>query len=208
MTTFLDPAAAVAEASGGIAEAARHARAMFAALGIACDDESTTATPERYVRALLELTAGARTDPARHLARTFPAPSGDPGIIIVPGVPFTAICEHHMLPFTGTIDLGYLPKPGARVVGLSKLARVAREYAARPQMQERLGDQVVQAIAGRLDVDGAACVVRSVHACMTLRGACAVGAAMVTSHMVGRFRESEALRAEFLTLAHGTPLTR
>ncbi|MBO2461589.1 GTP cyclohydrolase I [Actinomadura violacea] len=185
-----------------LGDAIRHARAMFAALGMPCDQEGTTATPDRFVRAMLELTAGLRVDPDRHFARTFPAPSADPGIIIVPGIRFTSVCEHHALAFTGTMAVGYLPRPGAPVVGLSKLARVAREYAARPQMQERLGDQIVQAITRSLDTDGAACVIRSQHSCMTLRGARADGAAMVTSHMRGQFRESAALRNEFLTLAN------
>lgn len=212
MNDFTDAAARVAAATGDpgvvrdgrVTVAAGYARQMLGVLGIDCADESTRDTPERFVRALLELTAGAAVDPDRHLARTFPPPSGDPGIIVVPGIPFTAVCEHHLLPFTGTMTVGYLPAPGARVVGLSKLPRVAREYAARPQMQERLGDQVVRAIERCLEVDGAACVIRSVHSCMTLRGACVDGAAMVTSHMVGQFRQSAALRSEFLALANDT----
>lgn len=206
---FTDMAIQLAEVTGDpdvtrdgrVEVAAGQARAMLTTLGIPCDDESTERTPHRFVRALLELTAGTRVDPDRHFERTFPPPDGDPGLVIVPGVPFTSLCEHHLLPFTGTMSVGYLPSPGARVVGLSKLARAAREYAARPQMQERLGWQVVEAIGRRLQVEGAACVIRSVHACMTLRGVRADGAAMVTSHLTGRFRESAALRAEFYSLA-------
>jgi GTP cyclohydrolase IA len=178
-----------------------HIRAALALMGLPCDDESTRDTPGRFVRAYAELTAGLHVDPDRHFARTFPAPSNDPGMIIVPRVPLVSLCEHHLLPFHGTATLAYLPAPGAPVVGLSKLARVAQEYAARPQMQERLGDQIVHAITRNLETVGAACVLSSVHACMTLRGARAIGAAMVTSHLTGQFREDAALRAEFLQLA-------
>jgi len=112
-------------------------------------------------------------------------------------------CEHHLLPFTGTATIGYLPEPGARIVGLSKLARVTQEYAARPQVQERLGDQIVTAITSNLDTLGAGCILRAVHTCMTLRGARAAGAAMVTSHLTGRFRTDKAARDEFMILAAG-----
>lgn len=181
--------------------AVMHARAMLRALGMPCDDDGTGETPGRFVRALVELTAGIRLDPDRHFARTFPPPSANPGMIIVPGIAFTSICEHHLLAFTGTAAVGYVPAPGARVVGLSKLARIVQEYAARPQMQERLGDQIVDAIVGNLDTEGAACIISSVHSCMTLRGARAVGAAMVTSHLRGSFRQDRAMRDEFLELS-------
>jgi GTP cyclohydrolase I len=191
----------VLEQGDGVETAARHARAMLYALGIDCDLEGRWETPERFVRALAELTYGLRHDPDRHFARTFPPPSNDPGMIIVPGVPFTSICEHHLLAFTGTATVGYVPAPGAPVVGLSKLARVTQEYAARPQMQERLGDQIVDAVERNLETQGAACVIRSAHSCMTLRGARAVGAVMVTSHLRGSFRKDPAMREEFLSLA-------
>lgn len=180
-----------------------HARAMLAALGMSCDDDETSATPARFVRAMLELTEGARLDPDRHLQVRFPAPSGDPGLIVTTGVPFTSLCEHHLLPFTGTAAIGYLPEPGSEIVGLSKLARVAQEYAARPQVQERLGDQIVAAVTGNLRTIGAACVLRAEHSCMVLRGARATGAVMVTSHLRGAFRDDPAARTEFLQLARG-----
>lgn len=180
--------------------AVAHARSMLHLLGMPCDGDGTEETPRRFVKALIELTAGNRADPDRHFARTFPPPSPNPGMIIVPGVPFTSICEHHLLAFTGTATVAYVPAPGARVVGLSKLARIVQEYAARPQMQERLGDQIVDAIERNLDTQGSACVISSVHSCMTLRGARAVGAAMVTSHLRGAMRDSQAMREEFLNL--------
>ena len=187
----------------GVEEATGHARAMLAALGLVDGSEDTTDTPARFVKALAEMTAGAHLDPTRHLRVTFPAKSANPGMILVPDVRFTSVCEHHLLPFVGTACVGYIPAAGARIVGLSKLARVVQEYAARPQVQERLGEQVVDAITSTLDTVGAACLIRSEHSCMTLRGAKASGAYMVTSHLSGAFYDNPTVRAEFLTLARG-----
>lgn len=177
-----------------------HAAALLDALGVP-HTEATARTPARMADALAELTAGLGVDPDRHLAVTFPPEGPDPGMILVTGVPFTSVCEHHILPFTGTAAVAYLPAPGARIVGLSKLARLVNDYAARPQVQERLGEQVVDAITSRLDTLGAGCLIRSQHTCMTLRGAKATGAEMVTSHLAGRFRDDPDTRAEFLSLA-------
>ncbi|MFJ8043772.1 GTP cyclohydrolase I [Kitasatospora sp. NPDC096147] len=180
--------------------AARHAAGLLEALGIPCDSESTAETPRRMAKALAELTAGVHLDPARHLAVTFPPEGERPGVIAAVNVPFVALCEHHVLPFPGRATVAYLPKPGARIVGLSKLARIVQEYAARPQVQERLGRQVVEALVDHLQVDGAACLIRSQHACMTLRGARAHDAAMVTTHLAGSMGSDAAQRAEVLAL--------
>jgi GTP cyclohydrolase I len=179
--------------------ATEHARAMLAMLGIDTSGEATSRTPARFVRALAELTAGAALDPDRHLTVTFPPPSDDPGMVIVPGIPFTSVCEHHLLAFTGTAAVAYLP--ASRIVGLSKLARLTQEYAARPQVQERLGDQIADALMRCLDARGAAVLLRASHSCMTLRGARAAGAVTVTSHLRGAFRTDAAARAELLALA-------
>ncbi|ROR42928.1 GTP cyclohydrolase I [Kitasatospora cineracea] len=188
-----------------LARAAEHAAGLFAALGIPCDTESTAATPARVAKALAELTAGQHLDPTRHLAVTFPPEGQRAGLIAAVDVPFTALCEHHGLPFTGRAAVAYLPVPGARIVGLSKLARLLQEFAARPQVQERLGEQVVEALGAHLDVQGAACLIRSVHACMTLRGARAHGAAMVTTHLTGALHADPAHRAEVLALMPPSP---
>jgi len=182
--------------------ATRHARAMMTEFGFDTADEAMVRSPARFVKAMLELTAGMHLDPDRHFAVTFPPPSGDPGMVVVPGIPFVSLCEHHLLTFTGTATVAYLP--AGRIVGLSKLARVVQEYAARPQVQERLGDQITEAIGKNLQTLGAACVLRSVHSCMTLRGARATGAEMVTSHLTGRFRDDPAVRAELMQLAGTT----
>lgn len=179
--------------------ATAHARAMMTELGFDTAGEAMERSPARFVRALLELTVGMNLNPDRHFAVTFPPPSADPGMVVVPGIPFVSVCEHHLLTFTGTATVAYLP--AGRIVGLSKLARVVQEYAARPQVQERLGDQITEAIGKNLNTLGAACVLRSVHSCMTLRGARATGAVMVTSHLTGRFRDDPAVRAELMQLA-------
>ncbi|WP_371500340.1 GTP cyclohydrolase I [Kitasatospora sp. NBC_00374] len=183
-----------------LAAAAAHAAGLLSALGIPCDSESTIDTPRRMAKALAELTAGVHLDPARHLKVTFSPEDERPGIIAAVQVPFVALCEHHVLPFPGRATVAYLPRPGARIVGLSKLARLAQEYAARPQVQERLGRQVVEALDSHLDVQGAACLIRSQHACMTLRGARAHDAAMVTTHLTGLLDTDPARRAEVLAL--------
>jgi len=165
---------------------------MLWALGIVGDDK----TPIRLVQALDELTAGRAIDPARHLAVRFPSVASvhelqrslatEPTLVMVTDVPFASVCEHHMLPFTGVATVAYLPKAGGEIVGLSKLARLVQEYAARPQVQERLTYQVVAALMDTLKPLGAACAVRGVHSCMALRGARTGGhAAMVTVNRAG-----------------------
>ncbi len=159
-------------------------------------------TPMRVVKALEELTAGQHEDPGQHLQRTFPAEHTDHDeLIAVTGVAFTAMCEHHMMPFTGTAAVGYVPTPGADVVGLSKLARLVEGYARRLTMQERITRQVTEALDQRLDTKGSACIIRSHHACMGVRGVRKPEASMVTSSLTGLFRDDPRTRDEFLTLA-------
>ncbi len=184
-----------------LAEATAHAREMLVALGIDCDTASTEQTPQRFVRALAEMSRGLHLDPARHLRVQFPPESANQGIIAAVDVPFVALCEHHVLPFVGRATVAYLPQPNAHIVGLSKLARVLQEYGARPQVQERLGGQVIDALTRNLDSLGAACLIRSEHACMTHRGARAHGAVMVTTHLAGRFSTDPSLHAQILALA-------
>lgn len=176
--------------------AAGHCRAMLAALGIDTDRDGVRETPARFVRALDELTRGRHLDPDRHLAVTFPAEGG--GEILVERIPFTAVCEHHLLVFDGHAAVAYLPAPGARIVGLSKLARLVQEYAARPQVQERLTRQVVDAIEHRLDTVGVACMISSEHSCMSRRGARAHGSWTRTGEYRGIYRTDAATRTEFL----------
>lgn len=172
-------------------------RELFSRLGIVGDER----TPTRYVRALAELTRGLATDPRRHLEVTFPPTSADPGLITARAVPFTSLCAHHLLPFYGTATVAYLPKPQARIVGLSKMARLVQDYAARPQVQERLAAQILDALTTRLHCRGAAVAIRGMHTCMALRGATTgPGAEMVTVDHAGELAE-QPWRGEFAALA-------
>jgi GTP cyclohydrolase I len=156
------------------------------------------ATPARVARALAEMTAGYGDDPAAILGRTFDVRCDD--LVIVRGVEFTSLCEHHLLPFVGSADVGYLP---GKVVGLSKLARLVDCYARRLQVQERMTRQVAEAVRDHLHAGGVAVVVRARHNCMACRGAKKPAAEMVTSCMLGLLRESATARAEFLALCRG-----
>jgi GTP cyclohydrolase IA len=184
------------------AEAVAAAGALLDALGIDRLHDGLAETPARFAAALAELTAGLRgPDPAAWLARTFEPGSEHPSLISVTGLEFRSGCEHHVMVFYGTAAVCYLPKPGARIVGVSKLSRLLTSLAARPQIQERLGQQVVDALDANLDIQGAGCLISAVHTCMTLRGARAgQDARMVTTNLTGRFLAEPALRAEFLTL--------
>lgn len=177
-------------------------RAMLRLAGEDPTREGLLDTPGRVVRAFAELT-DRRGDPSALLKRTFEGTDYPADEIIAVGpIPFTSICEHHLLPFSGTAWIGYLPNEEGGVVGLSKLPRLLDHYAARPQVQERLTTQVADALVEHLDPQAAGCIVRATHTCMSLRGVKKTGAVMVTSVLRGRFKEEAAMRAEFLGLAH------
>lgn len=175
-------------------DAVEHAAKMLAAIGIVGDDQ----TPLRLVRALDELTAGRDLDPRRHLAVRFPAVTTRPTLVVVSDVPFVSVCEHHVLPFHGHATVAYLPREGRKIVGLSKLSRLVVELAARPQVQERLVDEVVTALVEELDPEGAAAAFRGSHSCMAHRGARAgADAAMVTIQYAGALTR-DPWRGDFL----------
>lgn len=173
-------------------------RRLLSHLGEDPDREGLVDTPGRVVRALAELTAGYGQDPAVILERRFAEPCDE--MVILAGVDFTSLCEHHLLPFVGTADVGYVPN--GTVVGLSKLARLVECYARRLQVQERLTIQVAEAIMEHLGARGAAVVIRAHHSCMGCRGVRKQTATMVTSSMLGIMRDQPATRAEFLALAN------
>lgn len=192
----------LADLRAGYAEtgrAYRHGvRRWLTSRGLDPDSPAFADTPARVLRALEEMTAGYDEDPAEHLARTFPV-QHDGGPIVVTGVPFTSLCAHHLLPFTGTADIAYEPAPGQPVAGLSKLARVLDVYARRLQTQEELTTQVTTALESHLSPLGAACVIRSEHGCLAHRGARKPGAVMVTASYTGRFLDP-VMRQELHTL--------
>lgn len=152
-------------------------------------------TPGRVTKALKEMTKGYADDPKQILARTFEQPYDE--VIVVRGIPFTSLCEHHVLPFIGTVDIGYLP---GKVVGLSKLPRLVECFSQRLQLQERMTRQIADAIQLYLEAQGTAVVVKAAHNCMACRGVKKSGVEMVTSCMLGVFREKPEARAEFLSL--------
>lgn len=186
-------------------EAEAGIRTLLAYIGENPDREGVLETPKRFVKALAELTRGLKLpDPSEHLKKAFTlADSGEEVVydemIISRAIPFVSLCEHHLLPFTGKAYIGYLPAEGGKVVGLSKLARLAIEYAARPQVQERLTAQIARAIQTALAPRGVGVVIEGKHTCQCLRGVRADGS-MVTSTLFGAMKENPATRSEFLGL--------
>lgn len=154
-------------------------------------------TPKRVLKAYTEMTVGYEQDPADILGTTFDVGPTDE-LVVVRGVPFHSLCEHHLLGFSGTATVGYLPSE--RVVGLSKLARLVECYARRLQVQERMTAQIADAIVAHLRTDTAGVVVTGQHSCMSCRGV-GKSAEMVTSKLTGKLRTDPALRSEFLSLA-------
>ncbi len=130
---------------------------------------------------------------------TFPNTEGYDELVIARSIPFRTVCEHHLLPFSGVAQVGYLP--GDRILGLSKLARLVEYFAARPQTQERLTKQVADYLFERVRARGAGVVLEAEHTCMTLRGVRAVGSTTVTSALLGTLRSDPRSRAEFFALA-------
>jgi GTP cyclohydrolase I len=154
-------------------------------------------TPARVWRALRELTDGYGRDPQQVLDVTFDVEYDE--MVVCSGVQFASLCEHHMLPFIGTATLGYLP--GERVVGLSKLARVVDVFAHRLQVQERMTQQIAQALDVALEPIGTGVVITAHHMCMGIRGARQPTATMTTSALTGNIKALPEARAEFLALA-------
>jgi GTP cyclohydrolase IA len=169
------------------------ARALFAALGLNLGEESLANTPARFASGLAELLT-----PREFNATTFPNDTGYRQLVIECDIPFRSLCEHHVLPFWGTAHVGYLPGP--RILGLSKLARLVEHFAARPQVQERLTDQVADWLQTHLAPEGTGVIMTAEHTCMTLRGARAQGTRTITSAFTGSLQASADARREFTTM--------
>jgi GTP cyclohydrolase I len=155
-------------------------------------------TPRRVARAWKEYCAGYGDDPAKHLERVFEEVGGYDEIVLLKDIPFQSHCEHHMAPIIGKAHVAYLPQN--HVVGISKLARVLHGFARRLQVQERLTAEVADCIWDNLKPQGVAVVIEASHACMTARGVRTPGVTMVTSRMMGVFRDDERSRKEVLAL--------
>jgi GTP cyclohydrolase I len=160
------------------------------------DREGLAGTPARVARAYAEWFEGYGKDPVAILQRTFEEVGGYDDIVILRGIPFESFCEHHLAAIRGTVHVGYLPRD--RVVGISKISRVVDAFARRLQVQERLTAQIADAIDEVLAPRGVGVVVKATHACMSTRGVRKHGISMVTSRMLGVFRDDPAARQEFL----------
>lgn len=155
-------------------------------------------TPKRVVKAFEEWFAGYDTDPEEYLRRTFEEVEGYDEMVVLKDIGFESHCEHHLAPIIGRAHVAYLPT--RRVVGISKLARVVDSYAKRLQIQEKMTAQIANAINDVLQPAGVAVVIEATHQCMTTRGVHKSGVSMVTSTMLGAFREDHITRREFLSI--------
>ena len=196
-----DPAAAQTLARPTRQEAEEAVRTL---LRWACDDparEGLRDTPARVVRSYEEFFAGYHVDPVALLERTFEETEGYDEMVLLRDIRVESYCEHHMVPIVGRAHVAYLPH--RRVVGISKLARVIEAYAKRLQIQEKLTAQIANTINDVLQPRGVAVVIEASHQCMTTRGVHKQGVSMVTSRMLGAFRDDQSTRREFLAMIRG-----
>jgi GTP cyclohydrolase I len=147
-----------------------------------------------------ELFTGVDTDPASHLGVTFDASHDE--MVMVRDIPFTSLCEHHLVPFMGHAHVAYLPGDDGRITGLSKLARLVEGFARRLQVQERMTVEIADALEKELAPRGALVVIEAEHLCMSMRGVKKPGTTTVTSSVRGIFRTNPATRAEALEFVH------
>jgi GTP cyclohydrolase I len=177
----------------------RAVREILAAVGEDPNREGLRETPGRVARMYAELFSGLHDDPRRHLRKFFTEKYDE--MVLVRDISFNSMCEHHMLPFSGVAHIGYIPN--GKVVGLSKLARVVEVVSHRPQVQERMTEEIANLLIEELDVKGVAVVIEATHTCMTIRGVRKPGSVCVTSAMKGIFRSNLSSRSEVMTLIYG-----
>lgn len=157
--------------------------------------EGLVDTPKRVVKAFREMTEGLHRNPADVLGTVFNEKSDQ--MVVVTGIRFSSLCEHHLLPFTGTATVGYVPR--GRVIGLSKIPRLVELFARRPQVQERMTNQIAAALMEHLDPLGVGVIVKAHHSCMGCRGVRQPDAEMVTSCLLGCVKDDAAARGELLS---------
>ena len=170
---------------------------LLGELGEDPDRQGLKGTPGRVSRALRELTDGYGVAAEDVIAGAIFDQDYDE-MVLVKAIPFYSLCEHHMLPFFGTCHVGYLPK--GKVVGLSKIPRLVEVFAHRLQLQERMTNQIAEALSGALAPKGVGVVIEARHLCLEMRGVQKPGGQMITSCMLGTFRKDARTRAEFLEL--------
>ena len=176
-------------------------REILIAVGEDPDRDGLQETPSRVAKAYNEILGGYREDPADHLDKQFEVDHNE--LVIVKDIPFSSLCEHHMLPFIGRAHVAYIPSEAGKVCGLSKLSRLVDGFARRLQVQERLNMQVADALMDRLGAEGAMVVMEAEHLCMSMRGVRKPGASTTTSAVRGCLKDSAASRAEALSLIRG-----
>ena len=179
------------------AEAKNAVRTLIRWAGDDPDREGLKATPARVVRAYKEWFSGYDEDPNDYLLRTFEEVGGYDEMVLLRDIRFESHCEHHMAPIIGRVHIGYLPRN--RVVGISKLARLVETFARRLQVQEKMTAEIANCLNVVLKPHGVGVVVEAEHECMTTRGVHKTDVTMVTSRMIGAFRNQKQTRDEFLS---------
>lgn len=174
-------------------------REILAAVGEDPNREGLLETPARVARMYAELFSGLHDDPRAHLKKVFTEEYDE--VVVVRDISFNSMCEHHLLPFMGMAHIGYIPN--GKVLGLSKLARVVESVSHRPQVQERMTEEIARLLESELDAKGVGVVVEATHTCMTIRGVRKPGSLCVTSAMKGLFRTNISSRAEIMQLIYG-----
>ena len=177
----------------------RAVREILLAIGEDPDREGLQETPDRVARMYQEVFAGLHQDPRSHLQKLFTQKYDE--LVLVKDIRFESFCEHHLLPFIGLAHVAYIPK--GRVVGLSKISRVVDTLARRPQLQERLTEELADLLMTELNAKGVAVVINASHSCMTIRGVRKPGSSMVTSALRGACKDRAATRAEVFALING-----
>jgi len=210
MAQKLETADGEASSAGGRpisdAEVRSAFRTVLQWIGEDPDRDGLRETPDRLVRSYREYFCGYEEDPAQVLRKTFSEVDGYDEMIVLRGVTFESHCEHHIAPIIGRVWVGYIPN--RRVVGISKLARVVEIFAKRLQIQERLTAQIANTIDEVLKPAGVAVVVKAAHHCMISRGVHKRGSDLVTSRMLGVFRDQAVTRSEFLSLVNADTMEK
>jgi GTP cyclohydrolase IA len=174
-------------------------REILLAVGEDPDREGLQDTPGRVARMYAEIFSGLHKNPRELLRKTFTQKYDE--VVLVKDIRFESMCEHHLLPFIGKAHIGYLPR--GKIVGLSKLARVVEVLSRRPQVQERMTEELADLLMVELEARGVGVVMEASHTCMTIRGVRKPDSVCTTSAMRGTFRENQSTRTEFLALIHG-----
>ena len=181
-----------------VARIEKAVKEILLAVGEDIEREGLRGTPERVASMYAELLAGMQEDPKEHIKSVFTEKYDE--VVLLRDIPFYSICEHHLMPFIGSVHVAYLPT--GTVLGVSKLARIVDSFARRLQVQERLTEQIADFMMDNLKPKGVAVVLEAAHSCMTIRGIKKPGSVMVTSALRGIFKKDPKSRSEVMSLIH------